>query len=466
MRKLLFLIPILVSFSTIAQVQKLGRMVTNSVEHEKAPVISADGKHMIFMIKGSHGRGWLVNYSAKNGKSFSRGKGLNELNKMQKLNLMGGYCLTVDGSELYFTTKKHGGIGGYDIWKAKRNSDGTFGSFESLGKPLNSNSNDGMPSISADGQFMYFVRSSSMDDVNNIQGEIWMSQKKGSRWGTPQKLPFSAEYSFPKIFVNNKYLLLTKGKRNQISLWFSKFENGQWQIPKEITSLTGKINQPFTSITHNEKVVYFSAKGESSSDLFRAILAENERPNPVVLFRVMNEKTSEKSRVIISDLQTQNQEIKKMVKPSTSFYLDAGKKYDVYVQNLAKDELFHHEIYDATSIQKLTLQKRSFIFLKIAENDTLNMTNYVDELTNEISFDSPQKAKQLAIFMNQSPFMYKFIKEELTSVENIEANQDKYIDIFLKKLIEAGLKTEKYKLEVVKNDNPTNEIKIHVVGKL
>lgn len=459
-----------VLFVFAQQVQKLGRMVTNSVEQEIAPVISADGRHLLFMLKGSHGRGWGLHYSIKKGKSFQRGTSLIEINQSEKLNLMGGYCLSADGSELYFTSKKHGGIGAYDIWKATRKSNNTFGSIENLGKPLNTSGNEGAPSISADGKFLYFMRSASMEDENNIQGEIWVSERQGNRWGQATKLSFPQVYSYPKIFVSNNYLLLTKASQGKIQFCYSKRENGQWQTPKVIESVKNNVNQPFASISHYEKALYFSSKDESSSDLCQGKLTQEEQPTAVVAFRCINQKTTEKARIIISEWGTNQEVYKNLISHSFDFYIEAGKKYDIYIENLAKDELFIHEVFDATKISTLTFQKRSLVFQKIAIGDTLNWTNYADEEQNAIVFDSPKKIKEIVSFLNKSPFKYEFIKEvvlssEETVIDSEEPKEKLFIELFLEQLEKAGLVAEKFELKTVEIEKPRNEIMLHVIGK-
>lgn len=459
-----------VLFVFAQEVKKLGRMVTNSVEQEIAPVISADGRHLLFMLKGSHGRGWGLQYSVKKGSFFQRGTALNEINQSEKLNLMGGYCLSADGSELYFTSKKHGGLGAYDIWKATRKSNNTFGSIENLGKPINTNGNEGAPSISADGNFLYFMKSTSMEDETNIQGEIWVSERQGNRWGQAKKLPFPEGYSYPKIFVSNNYLLLTKASQGKIQFCYSKRENGQWQSPKVIESFKNEINQPFASISHYEKALYFSKKDASSSDLCQGTLAKNEQATPVIAFRCINQKTSEKARIIISEWGTNQEVYKNLISHSLDFYIEAGKKYDIYIENLAKDELFIHEVFDATQISTLTFQKRSLVFQKVAINDTLNWTNYVDEELGDIVFDSPQKVKEIVSFLNKSPFKYEFIKEVILSSDSEDVNtsvegEKQFIELFLTQLQNAGLNEEKYELKIVENENPRNEIMLHVIAK-
>jgi tetratricopeptide (TPR) repeat protein len=50
--------------------------------------------------------------------------------------------VTKDGNELYFSSKGHNTIGGYDIFKCERNESGEWGRPENMGFPVNSTDND------------------------------------------------------------------------------------------------------------------------------------------------------------------------------------------------------------------------------------------------------------------------------------------------------------------------------------
>ncbi len=63
--------------------------------------------------------------------------------------------LSKDGSTLYFTSDRPGGIGKTDIWKVAVNSDGTFGTPENLGSKVNTEGAEQFPFITDDNT-LYF----------------------------------------------------------------------------------------------------------------------------------------------------------------------------------------------------------------------------------------------------------------------------------------------------------------------
>lgn len=63
--------------------------------------------------------------------------------------------VTPAGNELYFSSKGHDSMGGYDIFKCEKDSLGVWGKPENLGLPINSTDNDISFSISQDGKFYF-----------------------------------------------------------------------------------------------------------------------------------------------------------------------------------------------------------------------------------------------------------------------------------------------------------------------
>ncbi len=65
-------------------------------------------------------------------------------------------CVTKDGKTLYFTSNRKGGFGGLDIYVSKRDSTGDWGPAVNLGPVINSPYNEETPFISEDGKTLFF----------------------------------------------------------------------------------------------------------------------------------------------------------------------------------------------------------------------------------------------------------------------------------------------------------------------
>ena len=96
-----------------------------------------------------------IGYTTTKGKSWLKpsmfGEGINT--KMFE----GSATITLDRSTLYFSGLRKDGIGGSDIWMAKKDPNGNWGSIENLGPEINTKEDDDFPWISMDGNTLYFA---------------------------------------------------------------------------------------------------------------------------------------------------------------------------------------------------------------------------------------------------------------------------------------------------------------------
>ncbi len=100
--------------------------------------------------------------------------------------------ISVDGLELYFTSNRPGGYGGYDIWVTMRETtDEDWGNAVNLGPIVNSSAAEGLPSISADGLELYFSDYwSGLRPGGSGNYDLWVTTRatKDDEWGTPVNL--------------------------------------------------------------------------------------------------------------------------------------------------------------------------------------------------------------------------------------------------------------------------------------
>lgn len=86
-----------------------------------------------------------------------------------------GPALSKDRLSLYFTSDRPGGMGGNDIWVSQRASrEDPWGEPVNLGPTVNTAFNEGVPSFSRDGHFMYFnsIRSGGFG-----LNDIWIARR-------------------------------------------------------------------------------------------------------------------------------------------------------------------------------------------------------------------------------------------------------------------------------------------------
>ncbi len=93
--------------------------------------------------------------------------------------------ISADGQKLYFTSNREGGYGELDIYVSQRNPDGTWGKAKNLGSSINSQWREDTPHITKDGEKIFF----SSEGHYNMGGfDMFVAQKTASGWSKPKNL--------------------------------------------------------------------------------------------------------------------------------------------------------------------------------------------------------------------------------------------------------------------------------------
>ena len=148
-------------YSTMDDKVYLVKQNTTSGKWELPSEISFDNNtdktqtsERIFIAKSNKGQNSDI-FESK----FSSDK-LSELIKLNE-NINSKYdetsaCITSDGNILYFSSNRKGGYGGFDIYKVEKMSNGEWGKAQNLGPSVNSDQDEITPFILADGATLYF----------------------------------------------------------------------------------------------------------------------------------------------------------------------------------------------------------------------------------------------------------------------------------------------------------------------
>jgi outer membrane protein OmpA-like peptidoglycan-associated protein/Tol biopolymer transport system component len=102
--------------------------------------------------------------------------------------------LTADGQTMFFTSRRLGSTGGFnrefrdyseDFYYAERNGQG-WRMAQNLGEPINTELNEGAASFSPDGQYVIFAACHRKDGYGDC--DLYLSKLNGRAWSTPQNL--------------------------------------------------------------------------------------------------------------------------------------------------------------------------------------------------------------------------------------------------------------------------------------
>ncbi len=95
--------------------------------------------------------------------------------------------ISSDGQKLYFTSNREGGFGELDIYVSERKDDGSWGKAENLGATVNTQWREDTPFITADGQKLFF----SSEGHRNMGGfDLFVSHKTSEGWSKPENIGY------------------------------------------------------------------------------------------------------------------------------------------------------------------------------------------------------------------------------------------------------------------------------------
>lgn len=363
---------------------------------EYAPSISADGKTMIYQ-SNKDGR-YKLYITHKNGNDvWGDPVSIDAINDYGEENdLIGGPSISYDGNYIYFFASFSGGLGAEDIYYSEKRGD-SWGEPVNIGAPINSRNYEGFPSISADGNKLYFMRFSG---IQKYEGkfcyQLYIAVKNNDgRWGRPAALPAPVNKGCekcPRIMSDDETLIFSaiRGEStsdNNFDLYVTrKLTSGRWTEPVAMDFINTSADEIFGSVPSTGDMLFLNIQGEVSQDIFTVPIPKVLRPKMVINVQgKVRESGSGKplgaSFIIIQDGDTLNTGglSSNPFDGNYTVVLTQGKEYKIVV--IAPGYEPRSFKYDLTNLEDYQL----------FEND-IELDRYIGEMqlfiTNEISGDT------------------------------------------------------------------------------
>jgi len=166
--------------------------------------------------------------------------------------------VTSDGHFLYFSSNMKEGYGGFDIYKAEIYNDGSLGHPENLGGMINTSKDDKYPHTTKDSKELYF----SSKGHENIGGyDIFISNIKNEKYSEPRNLGYAINSEKDDIAF-----MIIKGNEGVFSSNKDNATNGfnMYHFRSEIIyhELKGIVVTQDDKIVPNATVVLLNSEGE------------------------------------------------------------------------------------------------------------------------------------------------------------------------------------------------------------
>ncbi len=303
--------------------KSLGNLV-NTTDQEYLPSLTADESVLVFTKKIRGQEDFYISKKVDN--IWQEGIPLTDVNTP---NNEGAQNITPDGKFLVFTKcdSRKDGYGSCDIYFSEIKN-GRWTAAANIGSPINSRDWESQPSLSADGQSLYFAsrRSTGMG-----KSDIYISQRNTEgKWSRPkllsEKINTKGDDQSPFIHPDGQTLyFMSNGHPGMggFDLFYSRKQpDGTWGNPVNlgypinteadestlVISLDGKTAYYASDRVQSENNTTQKDKKATGMDLYSFELYPEARPQPVTYVRgnISDAATSEPliSRVEIVDMST------------------------------------------------------------------------------------------------------------------------------------------------------------------
>lgn len=420
MRKIIFASFLVLNATIFAHGQAPIRKLPPNINHPSlnlsAPYMSFDGNALLFISNGGEDGQLAVSYSSKNMADWTDPVDLPK-HLITRLNFLRGFALSADGRRMFLTCAKSPVIGGYDIFTSDLKGT-TWSPMENLMLPVNSKTNDGAPSVTTDGNTLYFMRCDKMDQNAASGCKLFRSIKKSNgQWDEPAELPAhinTGNSQAPRIMADGETLIFSSdkfpGNKGGMDLYLSRLKNGQWTEPAPLEFVNTERDDQYVAVSALGRYLIREAKGTRGNyELTEFLIPDNFRPRG--LMKVEGKVTDANGTPIPAYVSVLDRSTKKRVYngrplPDGSYflYLPEGARYELAVNPEQSSMTFFAKIINLAT-DKIPQRERVNVVLKTpAAGDEMNLDLLeFKPATAELTPLSDEEIKQLARLIKATP---------------------------------------------------------------
>ncbi|MCB0735456.1 MAG: PD40 domain-containing protein [Flavobacteriales bacterium] len=267
----------------------LGPSINSNLE-EYFPGLSTDEKTLFFTKRDGSifymNQNEDIYYSEKKDTAWmpakSLGKPVNtEMNE-------GAFGSSPDGKQLYYASSRGGGLGRFDIWYTRKIGD-VWSDPKNLGRPVNTEEWESQPAFSADGKTLYFA---SNRPGGYGGSDIWYSEKTDKGWSVPinmRAINTPGEEQFPFIHNDGKTLYFSSDGlpgMGKCDIYVTRKTGDKWSEPMNLGYPINTHDDQWNIVVNRTgDKAYISTDGLTDDsyggmDIYSMDLYEGARPSP------------------------------------------------------------------------------------------------------------------------------------------------------------------------------------------
>ncbi|MDD4820085.1 MAG: OmpA family protein [Flavobacteriales bacterium] len=406
----------------------------NSPWDDYDPMISADSSTFVFtstrMLKNKKNENIYI--STLNNGSFDSAKSISKYINTPANE--GSPFLSYDGKTLYFSScgGKKNNLGLCDIFYCELTEKG-FSRPKNMGRPICTEYWDAHPSVSPDGCFMYF---SSSRHGGKGGKDIWVSEKKNGIWITPQpisEINTPMDEVSPFIHADGKTLYFSSSGHNtygRLDFFMTKKDsNGKWSTPQNLGNEINNENEQYSlRVDRSGRYGFFATDSFPDSygglDIYMFalpddVIAKNMNIISIAIKTIENTPIYNAQIYIRADDEKNEDPVVNITEKGLSVIAISGVKYKISA--VSKGFLPH---FSAISTNENGGNVSYDIILeKITENAVIDMSD-VHFATDVYSLDSVSalQVKNMAVFLLENEDLYAEISGHTDNTGDKEYN--------------------------------------------
>ncbi len=374
--------------------ENLGKNV-NSDDHDAVSAVSADGQRVIIYLGRKNNAGDLYE-CVLNGDEWSKPESLGK-NVNTKEYHESSACYSPDGNTIYFVSNKPGGIGSHDIYMTQRDEKGKWGPATNLGTTINTKYDEEGVYMHPDGKTLYF----SSKGHTSIGGyDIFKTVLDASTntWSQPENIGYPVNTADDDVF----FVISADGKHG----YFTSSNQPETEGLRDLYVITF-LGPEKPMVLNNEDNLLAEATAPIKERVIAPVVEVKEAQLTIlkgVITDFLSKEPLEASIEIVDN--EANQTIATFKSNSkTGRYLvslPAGKNYGIAVK---KDGyLFHSENFDIPATAAFQEVEKNIELKQLAVGSKIVLRNIFFDLDKaSLRPESTAELERLIKLMNDVP---------------------------------------------------------------
>ncbi len=418
-----------------SRVKNLGKPI-NTAGHEAVIGFSPEEDKLLIYRGSNNGD---IYFSQRKGKSWQEPQKVSGAvnSKYRETSA----SLSPDGNTLYFTSNRpENNKGGLDIYVSKRNSRTGWTTPKNLGKTINSPYDEEAVFMHSDGKTLYFCSKGH----NSIGGyDVFKSTLDDGKWSNPENLGIPINTPGDDLFMvvtadhqTGYYATFRKDGFGEKDLYKVSFLGPEKHTETDIAFFNFK--EKTESLDLKSLIVnHLMEKGKSKLIPFEGLIVEGKDGNPV------------KAKLILTDLK-KNEIVEEIYSNETnggfSVTLTTGRNYGITVS--AEGFLFHSENIFIPKKEEDKIHKK-IVLSKLESGSKIVLNNvFFDSDKYDLKPTSEAELENIVKLLKENPELKVEISGHTDNVGNEDYNlklsRKRAISV-VKKLAEAGIEKNRLK---------------------